>query len=152
MKVCVDCRGTMEIPIIKLRGGLFCPRCGGEIVHSEEFYLEAIKELNEKGYFVASYDFKSITSTNKTTSIIFDECIDSLPCLPNDCYVEVIGPKGEQCIKLNYTFVDCETELSVLRNSINVFVWAVRLPEVGTDEYFNALKTCYINNIGEDPE
>lgn len=154
MNVCVDCRETVKVPIIRLQGGLTCPHCLGEIITAEEFYLEAIKELNEKGYYIESYNLKFVGYTCKdNTAIIFDECIDSLPNpLPNDCYVKVIGPVEERQISLCYEFVDCETELSVLRNALNFYLWAVKLPEVNTDRYYNMEKTCYINNFGRDPD
>lgn len=136
MKVCIDCRKAVEVSIIKLRGGPVCPICGGEAIKANEFYLEAVRELNEKGYYVVSHNFECISSLNKTTSITFDECVDSLPDLPNDCYIKMIGPEDARQITLNYTFVDCETELSILRNSLNVYLWSLKLPAVGAYEFF----------------
>ena len=152
MKACINCREAVEVSIVKLHGGPICPKCGNEIMQADEFYLEAIEELNEKGYYVDAFDFQSISSVDKTSTIVFNECVDSFPSIPNDCYLIIIGDIDEQQITLNYTFVDCETELSILRNAINVYLWTLELPAVGTDEYFDALTTCYINNMGDDPE
>lgn len=148
MKICLDCQKEINVPLMKRGGGEICPKCYGKIVNPQEFFLSAVKELNEKGYYVASCSPGSIGTLSKESSITFDECIDSLPSLPNDCYVKVIGIEGERAIKLIYEFVDCETPLSVLRNFINIYTWTVGLPAVGTNEYFNTCKTCYISNMG----
>ena len=142
MRFCIDCKTIGEVPLMKRGGGMICPKCLGEIARTEEFFLLAVNELNEKGYFVRSCVPGSIDVLNKESSILFDECIDSLPGLTNDCYVEVVGEKGSQAIKLVYPCVDCETPLSILRNSINIYTWAIKLPTVSSDEYYNTCKTC----------
>jgi len=152
MKVCIVCEKPIVVVMIKFGDGLTCSDCHREIALSEEFYLSAVKELNEKGYFVDSYIADSAEDLSGVSAILFDECVDSLPSLPSGYVVKVVGEQGEQAIQIEYQFVEDESPLSVLGKAIDTFTWAVGLPAVGTDEYFNTLKTCYINNMGCDPD
>jgi hypothetical protein len=151
MKICNKCSAAADPTTT--RG---CSKCGGELVSVEEFFYAAIKELNEKGYYVKSAVPGAAGQNKAAAVIIFDECVDSFPTYTEgglmDYNITAIGSKDSRHIKFTREFGDKDTPQEVLNNSIITYLWAVRLPAVGTDEYFDELKTCYINNMGEDPE
>ena len=150
MKICNKCGTTADL--MTARG---CSKCGGELVSVEELFYAAIKELNEKGYYVKSAVPGTAGQRNTAAVIIFDECVDSFPSYTEGGLMEyditAIGANGGRCIKFTREFGEDGTPQDVLNNSIITYLWSVKLPAVGTDEYFNELKTCYINNMGEDP-
>lgn len=150
MKICNKCGTTADL--MTARG---CSKCGGELVSVEELFYAAIKELNEKGYYVKSAVPGTAGQRNMAAVIIFDECVDSFPSFTEgglmEYNIDAIGGKDGRCIKFTREFGEDCTPQDVLNNSIITYLWSVKLPAVGTDEYFNELKTCYINNMGEDP-
>lgn len=151
MKICTKCSTAADFATA--RG---CSKCGGELVTVEELFYAAVRELNEKGYYVKTAVPGSAGETCSPATIVFDECVDSFPTYTEGGLMEydikAIGQKGCRCIKFTREFGEKDTPKNVLDNSIVTYLWSVKLPAVGTDEYFNELKTCYINNMGEDPE
>ncbi len=147
MKTCLKChKSTIDA------GAEKCPHCKTELVLVEEFFYSAISELNEKGYYTKMCRPGAILENIKTGAfIIFDECVDSFPTdvkFPEKYKLKVEGEPGSQYILLTREFEENEDPCDAIANAVATYLWAVKLPAVGTDEYFNQEKMCYINNIG----